>query len=148
MGKDTQGVMNVRLIEEFIEMNAVVKPSRREFKSWSENIYIGIIVLFISLLVLYYYFYCSRFILFIYLSFGWYAFFFFFFFFCFLFFLFVIVFVFKLFAIYVLNILEYMNRQQQPSKIALICCRDAQADLGHRFPQMQKEPFSHDMALS
>ena len=39
-------------------------------------------------------------------SFRWYAFFFVF---------------FKHFAIYVLNILEYMNRQQQPGKTALIC---------------------------
>ena len=55
---------------------------------------------------------------------------------------------FKLFAIYVLNILEYMNRQQKPGKTALICCRDAQADLGLHCPHMQKEPFSNDMALS
>ena len=54
----------------------------------------------------------------------------------------------KLFAIYVLNILEYMNKQQKPGKTALICCRDAQADLGLHCPHMQKEPFSHDMALS
>ena len=57
-------------------------------------------------------------------------------------------FFFKLFAIYVLNILENMNRQQQPGKTVLICCRDAQADLGLRCPHMQKEPISHDMALS
>ena len=56
-------------------------------------------------------------------------------------------FFFQLFAIYVLNILEYMNRQQQRGKIALICCRDEQADLGLRCPHMQKEPFSHDMVL-
>ena len=43
--------MNVRLTEQLIELNAVVKPSRREFKFWSGNIYIEIIVLFISLLV-------------------------------------------------------------------------------------------------
>ena len=49
---------------------------------------------------------------------------------------------------YVLNILEYINRQQQPGKTALICCRDAQADLGLRCPHMQKEPFAHDRALS
>ena len=54
---------------------------------------------------------------------------------------------FKLFAIYVLNILEYMNRQQQPGK-CVDMLRDAQADLGLRCPHMQKEPFSHDMALS
>ena len=41
-----------------------------------------------------------------------------------------------------------MNRQQQPGKTALICCRDAQADLGLRCPPMQKDSFSHDMALS
>ena len=57
-------------------------------------------------------------------------------------------FFFKLLAIYVLNVLEYMNRRQQPGNTALICCRDAQADLGLRCPHMQKEPFSHDMALS
>ena len=51
------------------------------------------------------------------------------------------VFFFKLFAIYVLNILEYMNRQQQPGNTALICCRDVQADLVLRCPHMQKEPF-------
>ena len=62
MGQDSRGVTNVRLIEQLIELNAVVKPSRRKFKSWSWNIfYIGIIVLFICLLILYYYFYCSRF---------------------------------------------------------------------------------------
>ena len=90
----------------------VVKPSRHEFKSWSGNIYIEIIV-FISLLVfiiifiVHVLFYLST------VSFRWYA-----------------IFFFKLFAIYVLNILEYMNRQQQRGKIALICRRDAQADLG------------------
>ena len=55
---------------------------------------------------------------------------------------------FKLYAICVLKILEYMNRQQQPGKTALICCKDAQADLGLRCPHMQKDSFSHDMALS
>ena len=129
--------MNVLLIEQLIELNAVVTPSRCEFKSWSWNIYIGIIVLFISLLILYYYFYCSHFysIYLLYYFAGM-----FFFFFCFFFF--------KLFAIYVLNILEYMSRQQQLGKTALICCRDAQADLGLRCLHMQKEPFYHDMALS
>ena len=58
------------------------------------------------------------------------------------------VFFFKLSAICVLNILEYMNRQQQPGKTTLICCRDAQADLGLRCPHMQKDSFSHDMVLS
>ena len=122
--------MNVRLIEQLIELNAVVKPSRHEFKSWSGNIYIEIIVLFISLLVfiiifiVHVLFYLST------VSFRWYLIF------------------FQLFAICVLNILEYMNRQQQPGKIALICCRDAQADLGLRCPHMEKEPFSHVMALS
>ena len=58
------------------------------------------------------------------------------------------IFFFKLFAIYVLNILKYMNKQQKPGKTALICCRDAKADLGLRCPHMEKEPFSHDMALS
>ena len=57
-------------------------------------------------------------------------------------------FFFKLYAICVLNILEYMNRQQQPGKTALICCRDAQADLGLRCPHMQKNSFSHDIALN
>ena len=61
-------------------------------------------------------------------SFRWYAFFFVFFFFFFFFF--------KPFAVYVLNILEYMNRQQQHGKTALICCRDAQADLGLRCPHI------------
>ena len=87
------------------------------------------ISLLISLLILYY-FYCSRFYSTV--SFRSYAVFFF----------------FKLFAVYVLNILKYMNRQQKPGKTALICCRDAKADLGLRCPHMQKEPFSHDMALS
>ena len=103
----------------------MVKPSRHEFKSWSWNIYIGIIVLFISLFILYYYFLLFTFLFYLStVSFHWYAFF------------------FKLFAIYALNILEYMNRQQQPGKTVLICCRDAQADLGLRCPHMQKEPRS------
>ena len=55
---------------------------------------------------------------------------------------------FKIFAAYVLDIVVYINRQQQPDKTALICCRDAQADLGLRCPHIQKEQFSHDMALS
>ena len=123
------------MTEQLIELNAVIKPSWREFKSWSWNIYIGIIVWFISLLILYYYFYCSFFysIYLVYHFAGMCVFFFFFF--------------FKLFAIYVLNILEYINRQEQPGKTALICCMDAQADLGLRCLHMQKEPFSHDMAL-
>ena len=57
MGQDSRGVMTVSLTEQLIELNAVVKPSRREFKSSSWNIYIEISMLFI----LYYYFYCSRF---------------------------------------------------------------------------------------
>ena len=57
-------------------------------------------------------------------------------------------FFFKIFAAYVLDIVEYMNRQQQPDKTALICCRDAQADMGLRCPHIQKEQFSHDMPLS
>ena len=85
MGQDSRGVMKVRLIEQLIELNAVLKPSRREFKSWSWYIYIRIIVLFISLLAVFFFF--------------------------------------KFFAIYVLNILEYMTRQQQSGKTALICCR-------------------------
>ena len=127
--------MKVRLIEQLIQLNAVVKHSRREFKSRSWNIYIRIIVLFISLLILYLFFIIifivQVFILIIYgiLS-------------------LVCVFIFKLFAMYVLNILAYMNRQQQPRKTVLICCRDAQADLGLRCPHMQKESFSHDMSLS
>ena len=96
-------------------------------------------MLFISLLIRYYYFYCSRFYsnyqLYHFASMC---------FFC----LFFSFFFLKLFAIYVLNILEYMNREQQPGKTALICCRDAQADLDYRCPHMQKEPYSHDMALS
>ena len=92
----------------------------------------AIIVLFISLLILYNYFYCSRFYS-IYLLYHFAG---------------MRVLFFKLFAIYLLNILEYMNRQQHPVKTALIYCRDAQADLGLRCPHMQKEPFSHDMALS
>ena len=64
------------------------------------------------------------------------------------FFFFFFFFLIKPFAIYVLNILEYMNRQQQPGKTVLIWWRDAQADLGLRCPHMQQEPFSHDMALS
>ena len=104
---------HVTVIFKLIELNAVVKPSRREFKSWSWNIYIGIIVLFISFLILYYYFYCSRFYsIYLLYHFAGMRFFCFFVFFCFFF---------KHFAIYVLNILEYMNRQQQPGKTALIC---------------------------
>ena len=64
--------MNVRMLEQLIELNAVVKLSRREFKSWSRNIYIEIIVLFISLLLFLLFtflFYLST------VSFGWYAFF-------------------------------------------------------------------------
>ena len=126
MGKDSRGVMNVRLIEQLIELNAVVKPSRSKFKSWSWNIYIGIIVLFTYSLLLFLLFtilfYLST------VSFRWYA-----------------VFLFKLFAIYVINILEYMKGQQQPGNTALICCRDAQNDLGLRCPHMRKEPFSHDI---
>ena len=122
--------MNVRLIEQLIELNAVVKPSRREFKFWSGHIYIEIILLFISLLVFIIIFIVHVLLYLSTVSFRWYAIF------------------FQLFAIYVLNILEYMKRQQQPGKIALICCRDAQADLSLRCPHMEKEPFSHDMALS
>ena len=48
--------MNVHLIVQLIELDTVVKPSRREFKSWSWNNYIGILVLFISLLIRYYFF--------------------------------------------------------------------------------------------
>ena len=107
--------MTVRLTEQLIELNAVVKPSRREFKSSSWNIYIEISMLFI----LYYFFYCSRFYC-IYLLYHFAG----------------MRFFFKPFAIYVLNILEYMNRQQQHGKTALICCRDAQADLGLRCPHI------------
>ena len=105
MGQNSRGIMNVRLTEQLIEMNAVVKPSRREFKSWSWNIYIGIIVLFISLLYslllllrfysiyLRYHFAGMRFCLF------------------------------KLFAIYVLNILEYMNILFPSSALGISCMR-------------------------
>ena len=48
---------------------------------------------------------------------------------------------------YVLNILEYMNRQQQHGKTALICCRDAQADLGLRCRHMQKDYSQHGSKL-
>ena len=88
-------------------------------------------MLFICLLILYYYFYCSHFYS-IYLLYHFAG----------------MCFFFKLSAISVLNILEYMNRQQQPGKTTLICCRDAQADLGLRCPHMQKDSFSHDMVLS
>ena len=69
-------------------------------------------MLFVCLLKLYYYFYCSRFYS-IYLLYHFAGM---------RFYLFIF---FKLFGIYVLNILEYMNRQQQPGKTALICSRDA-----------------------
>ena len=59
-----------------------------------------------------------------------------------------ILFFFKIFAIYVLDIAEYINRQQQPDKSAWICLlRDAKADLGLRCPHMQKQSFSYDMDL-
>ena len=109
--------MNVRLIEQLIELNAVVKPYRREFKSWSWNIYIGIIVFIFLHLFFIIIFIVHVFILFIY---------------CIISLVCVFFVLFRLFVIYVLNILEYMNRQQQPGKTALICCRDVQADLGLR----------------
>ena len=112
MGRNSRGVMNGSLFEQLIKLNPVVKPSLREFKSWSWNIYIGFIVLFIRLLIIYYYFYCSHFYS-IYLLYHFAG----------------MCFFFKLYAICVLNILKYMNRQQQPGKTTLICCRDAQADM-------------------
>ena len=56
-------------------------------------------------------------------------------------------FFFKIFAIYVLDTAEYMNRQQQPDKDRVDMLRDAQADLGLRCPHMQKQSFSYDMAF-
>ena len=130
MGQDSRGVMNVRLIEQLIELNAVVKPSAwvqilvMELLYWNHRVVYLFTWSLLLFLLFTFLFYLST------VSFCWYAFF------------------FKLFAIYVLNILEYMNRQQQPGKTALICYRDAQADLGLRCPHMQKEPFSYDVALS
>ena len=57
-------------------------------------------------------------------------------------------FFFKTVAMYALDTVEYMNRQQQPDKTARICCRDAQAYLDLRCPRKRKEPFSHDMTVS
>ena len=77
------------------------------------------------LYLFFYYFYCSRFITFVFYVISLVSYFFFFF--------------VKIFAVYVLDTTEYMNRQQQPDKIAWIL--DAQADLGLRCPHMQKNHF-------
>ena len=78
-------------------------------------------MLFICLLILYYYFLLFTFLFYLStVSFRWYAVF------------------FNQTLIYVLN----MNRQQQPGNTTLICCRDAQIDLGLRCPHMQSRDGS------
>ena len=49
--------MDVQLIKQLIKLDAVVRPFRCEFESWSWKIYINIVMLFIFLTFLYYYYY-------------------------------------------------------------------------------------------
>ena len=51
MGQDSRGVMDDHLIKQLIKLDAVIKPSQREFDSRLWNIYVGIIVLFIPFLL-------------------------------------------------------------------------------------------------
>ena len=93
-------------------------------------------MLFISLLILDYYFYCSRFYS-IYLVYHFAVM---------RFVVFLFFFFFKHFYIRI----KYIRIQEQTATTWLACVDMLflQADLGLRCSHMQKEPFSHDMALS
>ena len=115
-------------LKQFLKLDAMIKPSHREFESRLWNVYIGIIMLFISLLF--------PFLLFLLFTF---------------FFLFnyhVILLVCYFFFQNLCYIRIRYSRIHEQTATAWICCRDAQADLGLCCPHTQKEPFCHYMALS